>query len=281
MVSGASPSRIEASALQEMSVDLGPSERLIVPLGIVLLADSPLSPHDMTEEQKAKEASAQAFQNITSSKPGTIFRTEVHSVLRGVPAKDQTVAIRKLRESFRPPSYPAHSDFAFGPEWKLAGVALDGERTVFDSIMPNFFEITASNEIGSCPILYARGEPDGLWFRYGKVLHQARSRTAQQKIEFDGLVHQFRIVEEEFERSAIRDVKLDIELTDGRTLTLLPDRADLAFRRVIELYANDEMEINFVLPEGLKNTNVLHSQLTITGFYDRYPALLFSRTTEQ
>jgi hypothetical protein len=89
------------------------------------------SPRDVSEERKDREASGQTFQNIMSSKPGTIFRTEIFSVLRGIPAKDPMVTIRKLRESFKAPLYPVHSDFAFGPEWRFAGLALDGEKNVF------------------------------------------------------------------------------------------------------------------------------------------------------
>ena len=60
MVTG-SQSHVEASALQQTSIELAPTERLVIPLDIVLLADTPLSLHDPSEEQKAKQASAQRF----------------------------------------------------------------------------------------------------------------------------------------------------------------------------------------------------------------------------
>ena len=68
--------------------------------------------------------------------------------------RTDTYVIRKVRESFKPPSYPTRSDFAFGPEWALSGLALGGETMAFDATPPNVILITASSEAGSCPILY-------------------------------------------------------------------------------------------------------------------------------
>ena len=41
-------------------------------------------------------------------------------------------------------------------------------------------------------------------------------------MHFDGLVHRFRIAEEELERATIRELSLQLELDDGRMLTLHP-----------------------------------------------------------
>lgn len=272
-----SSARIDGSALQAEAVTLAPAERLIVALGIVFEVDPYQLGSSRAEEE---ERSRVRFQKIMASRPGTVFRTEVYSALRGnIPAKDDTFAIRKMRESFKPPSFPTHSDFAFGPEWALTGLALGGERILFDAVAPNFLEITAGLEVGSCPILYAWSKPDAVWFRHGKIIHQAQTQASQasETVTFDGFVHRFRIAEEELERATIAGVKLAIELADGNTVTLLPESASFTAGNAIELYANDEIEIDFALTGNLKESDVVRSRLTVTGYYDRYPALLLSR----
>ena len=196
--------------------------------------------------------------------------------------EDHTYVISKVRESFKPPSYPTRSDFAFGPEWALAGFAIGGETIAFDATPPNFIMITASNEAGSCPILYVWDARAAIWIRYGKVLHQAQTRVreASETVQFDGLVDRFRIAEEELERATIRQASLRLELDDGRTLTLRPEpqpveqAAQQAADLVTELYANDEIEITFALPADLDAERVVHSWFTVSGYYDRYAALL-------
>jgi hypothetical protein len=249
-----------------------------VPLGLVFGLD-PLSVRASEDPQKGRRLSQDRYRKITDSRPGTVFRTNVFATLRGTRVKDNMVAIRKLRESFKPPSFPIDSEFAFGPEWSLNGFALGGERILFDAVAPNFLDITAANEIGSCPILYAWSAPDATWFRHGKIIHQAQSRVSEQSeiVTFTGFVHRFRIAEEELERATIGGVTLRLELVDGRVLTLPPTSVPLAAGAAVELYANDEIEIDFVLPADLKAGDVVRSQLTVTGYYDRYPALLLGR----
>jgi hypothetical protein len=270
--------RIDGVALGSAPVTLAPAERLIVPTGLVFSLD-PLSVRTSEDPEKGRRLSQHRYRKITDSRPGTVFRTDVFAALRGTRAKDSMVAIRKLRESFKPPSFPIDSEFAFGPEWSLNGLALGGEHILFDAVAPNFLEITAANEIGSCPILYAWSAPDATWFRHGKIIHQAQSRVSKQSeiVTFTGVVHRFRIAEEELERATIGGVTLRLELVDGRALTLPPASVPLAAGTVVELYANDEIEIDFVLPVGLKVGDVVRSQLTVTGYYDRYPALLLGR----
>ena len=129
----------------------------------------------------------------------------------------------------------------------------------------------------------------GTWVRHGKVLHhaQTRSRETSEIVHFDGLVHRFRIAEEELERATIRELSLRLELDDGRTLTLHPklqkteptkqQREDF----VTELYANDEIEVTFELPSNLKASQVVRSIFTITGYYERYVNLLLSAATSR
>jgi len=271
------PAAFDANALQAETGTLAPRERLIVPLAIVLDVDPYKSDNS---PQKREELSQARFRRIGASRAGTVFRTEVYSTLRGsAPAKDDMFAVRKARESFKAPSFPTESDFAFGPEWSLNGLDLGGERILFDALAPNFLEITAGNEVGSCPILYAWNRPDATWLRHGKIIHKAQSREnrASETVTFDGFVSRFRIAEEELERAVIAEVKLTVELKDGRSETLMPAGDGLPTNGAFELYANEEKEIAFALPDHLSEPDVLRSRLTVTGYYDRYPALLFSR----
>lgn len=269
---GRSPAKADQVALQAEAISLAPSERLIIPLRLVLVADQ------LNLQDDDRLISQRQFQKIESSKQGTFFQTKVYSALRGTSAGQDMYVIRKVRESFRPPSYPNTSDFAFGPEWALTGLILRGEQIVFD-VTSNLLDITASSEAGSCPVLYAWSGQEATWFRYGKIFHQAQTRANWQSetITFDGFVHRFRLAEEELERATISNVKLTIELSDGTVQTLLPDDIHPSAGSTVALYANDELELNFTLPGNLKETDVARSRLTLTGYYVRYPALLIGR----
>jgi hypothetical protein len=267
---------------------LEPSSRLIVPLRLVFIAENPITVGEKLARGQAEERrqAQETFRRIMARPPGTVFTTKIYSALRGNTRgkEDNTYVIRKVRESFKPPSYPTKSDFAFGPEWALTGFAIGGETMAFDATPLNIILITASNEAGSCPILYTWDARAATWIRHGKVLHQAQTRVreASETMQFNGLVHRFRIAEEELERATIRQVSLQLELNDGRTLTLQPEpqpagrAAQQAAALIAELYANDEIEITFVLPTDLDAVQVIRSSFTVAGYYDRYAALLVS-----
>ena len=265
-------------ALPADAVTLAPAERLLIPLRLIFAVDSPWASRSGLDDEERQRSEAN-FQRITSSRPSAVFQTEIYSALRGAPKHKDMFVISKVRESFKPPSYPVHSDFAFGPEWTLTGLLLGGERIVFDAMAPNFLEITAANEIGSCPILYAWSAPDATWIRHGKIIHQAQSRVSEQSetVAFEGFVNRFRIAEEELERATIDGMVLKLEFADGDTLSLLPARATLGVGEGIELFANEEIEIDFALPPDRRASDVVRSQLIVTGYYDRYAALLLSR----
>lgn len=121
------------------------------------------------------------------------------------------------------------------------------------------------------------------------MLHEAQTRVreANETVQFEGLVHRFRIAEEELERATIQRVSLRLELSDGRTLTLQPEpqpvgqAAQQAAGLVTELYANDEIEITFALPADLDAAHVIRSSFTVSGYYDRYAALLMNAAMER
>jgi hypothetical protein len=271
-------------ALPGEPVTLAPSSRLIVPLRLVFAADDPVTVGFKAAARQADERkqAQEIFRKIMARPPGTVFRTEIYSALRGnTRGKEDTYVIRKVRESFKPPSYPTRSDFAFGPEWVLAGLVIGGETIAFEATAPNVIMITASSETGSCPILYTWDERNATWIRHGKVLHLAQTpvRETNETVQFDGLVNRFRIAEEELERATIRKVSLQLELNDGRLLELQPGQsAQQTAELVAELYANDEIEITFEVPADLDTAQVVHSSFAVSGYYDRYAALLVNAT---
>ncbi len=272
------PRDVAANALPQQPVMLEPGARLVVPLRIGFAQN--FWPGDLLDPDERTQ-SEERFRTITASPPGTVFRTEVVAELRGRSrTRDGNYVIRKQRDSFRPPTYPLELDFAFGPEWALAGVDAGGERILFATAPTNLIQITASSGVGSCPILYAWDDADATWIRHGKVIHaaQTRARAASETIAFAGLVRRFRLAEEELERATISHVRLQLQLVNGRTLSLLPHETGALDRPLALLHANDAVEIAFAPPAGIKPEEVVRSLFTVTGYYDRYSALLVAAT---
>jgi hypothetical protein len=261
-----------ASTLQESDTTLAPGERLIVPLSLILL--------DRREEidDGDRKDSQNGFQRILKSDHGTVFQTELYASFKGIPAKRDTYFVRKVRESFKPPSNPDIADYAFGPEWILTGFTMSGENVLLDSRSPDLVTVIQEGP-GSCPILYLWSRDEDRWIRLSKILHQANSMVCEQSetIAFDGFINKFRIAEEELERNAISKVRLLITLKDESILELVPNGFLSAVSTDIELYANEEVELSFALPVEVKEADIASSRLTITGYYDRYPALLVSK----
>src|SRR5215211_2304442 len=82
-------------------VALAPSSRLIVPLRLVFAADDPVS-IGVASQADNRKTRQESFRMIMARPPGTVFRTEVYSTLRGNTrgkGKD-TYVISKVRESF-------------------------------------------------------------------------------------------------------------------------------------------------------------------------------------
>ena len=114
-----SPSTTCRQMLPGEPVTLAPSSRLIVPLWLVFAAEDPItvSMKDAAGQAEERKQAQESFRKIMTRPPGSVFRTEIYSALRGdTRGKEKdTYVIRKVRESFKPPSYPTRSDFASGP----------------------------------------------------------------------------------------------------------------------------------------------------------------------
>jgi len=105
-----SPRTTGRQVLPGEPVTLAPSSRLIVPLRLVFAADDPVMVglKDAASQAKERKQAQESFRKIMARPPGAVFRTEIYSALRGnTRGKDDTYVIRKVRESFKPPSYPS------------------------------------------------------------------------------------------------------------------------------------------------------------------------------
>lgn len=252
---------------------LAPGEKIAVPLRILFVQ---AGGHDAVFQTDYLSglppinlaAAARIYQSIQSTKPGTIITVKN--------ADDPVHALKKVRESFGPPSAPAAADFAWGPAIDLRGVTLNGQRVDFDRGAPNAFTITVVAGYGSCPYLYAFDESAKDWVRHGKVIDNANSpeKEMTQRVEFPGLVDRFSIREEELEVSYIRSVRLEAQLRDGQNVELAPREPGAnATASLAVILSGEAQDYEFALPEGVSPADVAHSTLIIDGWYRRYSSI--------
>ena len=108
-------------------VTLTPSSRLVVPLRLVFAAEAPDGFGRATSEAEQRKQSDESFRKLMARPQGTVFRTELYSALRGnTRGKDNTYVIRKVRETYKPPSYPIRSDL------EIARRALPNDPRLFE-----------------------------------------------------------------------------------------------------------------------------------------------------
>jgi len=168
---------------------------------------------------------------------------------------------------------PSFRAYAWGPEIVIGGLVVDGARIDLTNRSANYLEMTMSTESGSCPYLLSQAE-DGDWVDHGKVLHKAPSREREYSEErsFPGFRSRFRIEEREPEIAFLDQAELIVTFKDGSTRTLSSDNPHLAARdgEYLRLVWGDTVDINFVLPQGIAEGDVVESRFTVTGYYLRY-----------
>jgi len=245
-------------------VKLAPGERIAIPLRILFAPAESL-----TKLFKDQAAARATYNRIQATPRGTIIRQKAQGA--GGPPP-----LRKVRESFRPPTVPPSNLFSYGPELTLRGLVLGGQRLEFENAARNLMRLTAGEGYGSCPYLYAwDGES---WVRRGKVIHAANAKEKEmsQQISFPALVSRFRLREEELEVSYINRARLVLDLAGGRQIVLLPDAAALAETDGVyaTIWAWETLELAFPLPDNLDPQQVVRSTLEITGYYRPYSSML-------
>lgn len=268
---------VNGSAFAVNSHVLQPDESLLIPLRIVFGQQD--RSHLTAEGRRNSE---ERYRRIQAARPATEFKLTIGSELelkqkRG--KEPNTYVVVKTRESFTPHSEPEARTFSFGPQWALAGATIGGEEVRFANPNRDTIHFTVAGGAGSCPILYAWSESDSRWVKHGKVLHKAQGKAKQQTeiVRFEGFVPKFVLSEEELEVARIRDVRVSIELDDGTVhwpeLTVA-GREDRSAIGPFELYADEEIELALALPSGVAPARVRETRFAVTGYYDRYSALL-------
>jgi hypothetical protein len=238
-----------AGPLGDMTEELAPGQKLLIPIRITLVAD-PAAKKNFQYVDKSSEILGRLGTNKFSGSPAA------HAA-------------------------PGFRDYVFGPELAVAGVLVDGDRVDLQRQQANFFDLTVSSQVGSCPYLTSWSGPDREWIEHGKVLHEAAGKIREYSETFvlPGLRSRFRLEEREPEIAFIDHAELVVTLANGDTIVLQPDKAPLDRRDgdYLSLMWGDAIEIEFALDDRITEADVVDSRLTLTGYYERYSSLLAVR----
>ena len=160
---------------------------------------------------------------------------------------------------------------------RVNGLTANGARIQFDQPSTNVVNLTAASANGSCPYLISWSEEEG-WIEHGKVLHKGNGKPQEYTdvFTFEGFRSRFKLEEREPEVAFIDHAALRIALTSGETMVLAPDDTNLRADdgEYMKLYWGDVAEFVFKLPDGVEHGEILESQLTLTGYYERYSAIM-------
>jgi hypothetical protein len=252
---------------------LAPGERVIIPIRIFVRSTFT---DVFSSSPNFLKAAQNTYRTIRSAPPQSVFSWSWTT------DDNRSIDIRKVRESFGPPALPSAVNFSYGPELKVSGLQLNGTRMTLEGRSANFLNMTAEQRAGSCPILYTYNASSDTWDRVGKILHDARGSIKESThiITFGGVHSKFKLAEEELEISFIRDVKLRLELIDGSQVEILPTTDRVQSWRNKPLRMGDELELSFLVPEGIQREQVVRSMLYVTGYYKRYLDLPFVASRE-
>ncbi|MCH9806879.1 MAG: hypothetical protein K0U74_04035 [Alphaproteobacteria bacterium] len=256
------------------AMTLPPGRGVIVPLYLTLVdiskgptrAPFPEELRNQKRYHKALRASGQK-----------VFSTEIQLYSfenNAEPEKIAKVKVKKSRKSFKKPKIAKVDDYVYGAAAHLAGFTVGGEKVLFQDTATNFVEFSTGNLEGSCPFLYAWNEDAKRWSNYGKVIHgyYGPKKEANERVKLRRFATRFRLTEHELEVSQINQVRLLVDLRDGRRLFLSPDRKtvqdkDGSYQRI---FAGASFEFNFALPDGVDREDVVSSHLDVTGYYLLY-----------
>ncbi len=252
---------------------LGPGEKLLVPLRMLFSPGDLFGPLLTPDDDFIKAARA-VYDRIRTLDPGPQgFRYDALKRKRDDPDIAYYARLKRP-EDYKEPSYPTAKVYVYGPEIVLRGIKVNGERLDLQGQDPNMLAMTTSCDCGSCPYLHAWSDRLGRWVSYGKVIHEAQGAElqAEEEVNLAELATRFRIAERELELSHIDQVRLQLELGDGRTIELVPEIP--ALNRVdgdyAEIYAGDTVELEFTLPDAIAKEDIRSSSLSVNGYYQLY-----------
>ena len=265
--------------LSQGGATIPPKGRLVVPLRILFQDSIP----DWRTPRRAAEAKAM-YQKLRA-KPQQSLTTLT------IGTEKPPITVRKKLANFAAPELPEEAEFVFGPEIVFRGLVLAKNpvsvgNPSFDFLTlenadlehqeePQIIQLTPVRGGGSCPILYSF--IDGEWINHGKVIHEANGTGNVQTsvVPVSPAARKFRVAEEEPEIATIKRVSLTLKLRDGSRITLDPEpRLDRTPSSEFKVPAYTKVDLEFVLPAGHADADIVSSELSITGFYQRYSSVV-------
>jgi hypothetical protein len=244
---------------------LAPGERALVPVRMTFVQSNSLT---------------QRFQNIDGAQ-------RFYDRLMGEPAdrvlrsSTEFLSVSKRASSFRPPERPSTATYVYGPELQITGLVVAGEQINLAESSANYLELTAGEGYGSCPYLYYWSATGREWITFGKVIDDANlpEKARTEIVRLARPTTRLRIAENELEVSYIDEVALILELERGQTLLLKPEIAALRSvdRAHIVLDAHQFVDLEFKLPAGVTEDDMISSKASINGYYRRYSAFRLSK----
>lgn len=168
------------------------------------------------------------------------------------------------------------TQFDYGPAEFIRTMSVNSRPVSLDRRSHNATLLTMSTERGSCPFLYVHNGED--WVNHGKVLHDAKGVALKQwdQKRFDGFKGTFRLAELEPELGIIDRAVLDVTLTTGDVVELLPniDALKEEDNATEDIYMHEYFDMQFKLPVGIEEADVVTSELRVLGYYERYSTML-------
>ena len=176
------------------------------------------------------------------------------------------------KEQLSPPQKPPVSEYAYGPEWQIRAVEVDGSPITLSKKSSNFLNLAITSGGASCPYLLAWNPNSEKWTEYGKILHEATSKSSEREhvLRISAFRSRFLLAEREPEIAYIDQAELSIELKDGRSLVISASDQRLALRdgQYLVLRQGQTAEFRFDLPKDVKESDITQSTLTVFGYYE-------------
>ncbi len=172
----------------------------------------------------------------------------------------------------------------YGRTLTVRAIEIDNNRVYLMQMLSNSTSQTSGDSGASCPYLYALKTDGSVQQSYGKIIHSAhnRYRKMTEVVQLRQFTTKFMLREEEPERSYIDQAELRLRMKDNSYLRFAPKTASLGKTdsEYAEIPPFTAIEINFELPDWIKEEDIDKATLAITGYYKRVhlPAIEVSAT---
>lgn len=256
-IDGQAPSSFAMTRVNPVTIS--PGDTLVVPTRLDFVPSDSLS-----DAFGDRTAARRTYERFTGN-PEEFIKSSCNG---------STVTVKKTE--FGAPTRPTPRVYSYGPAITVKGMSIGGAEVDFDKPLSNFFGVAAGWGYGSCPFVYAMDAGEHEWVRHGKIIDNASSSAKEmtQRLELPGTVTKFKISEEELELTFLHEVRLELALVDGRTITLRPRNRlrPEGIDHYDKIKYGADREYDFDLPSDVDQANVRKSILSVTGYYLRYSA---------